>query len=56
MSGFATEERHPQKLEVLGFFPLLIGMSPCISPEFKETRFLLSQLQMERLHAMAETF
>jgi hypothetical protein len=27
MSGFATEKRHPQKLEVLGFFSPLIGMS-----------------------------
>ena len=31
-------------------------MRPCIAPEFEMSRFLRRQLQMELLHALAETF
>jgi len=54
MTGFATKEGHPQELEVLGFFPSLVGLGPCISSEFKLPRFLLSQLQMELPQAITE--
>jgi len=54
MPGFATKEGHPQELEVLGFFPSLVGLGPCISSEFKLPRFLLSQLQMELPQAIPE--
>src|SRR2546425_7957983 len=54
MKGFATKEGPPQELEVLGFFPSLVGLGPCISSEFKLPRFLLSQLQMELPQAITE--
>src|SRR5712691_8445635 len=56
MTGFATKEGHPQKRKFLGFLSPAVGIRPCISPDFKMTRFLLRKLQMEVVHAIAETF
>src|ERR671919_506491 len=56
MPGFATKERHPQEVELLGFGSLLVGIGPRIASEFKASRFLLSYLQMESLQTITETF
>src|SRR4029434_2669288 len=56
MSGFATKEGHPQERKFLGFLSPAVGICPCIAPDFKMPRFLRRQLQMELLHALAETF
>ena len=56
MTGFTTEEGHAQEFKVLGLFPPSVGIGPCISAEFKTSRFLLSQFQMELPHSVTETF
>src|SRR5215510_277430 len=56
MTGCATKEGHPQERKLLGFLSPAVGIRPCIAPECEMSRFLRRQLQMELLHALAETF
>jgi hypothetical protein len=55
MTGFAPKDGHPQERQLLGFLSPAVGIRPCIAPTFEGSRFLRRQLQMARLHALAET-
>jgi hypothetical protein len=54
VTGFATQEGHAQERQCLGLLSPAIGFGPGLAPDFKLSRFLLRQFQVELLPALAE--